>query len=373
MTDPQFPNHIRDDQAEDDSGAARIAARNVRPQFKNSDILFAFAVGVALYLAYQVRETLLLIYIAALFAVVLMPVIQGIMNLKIGKHSPGRGFAILLLLLAVAGATVLFFAFAIPPVVHDLHDFATELPSRAPRLLREAQKLPFSSGLDVESINRKVQGYASNLAEYVLLSISSWASRVIDILATVVLTVYFMLEGETAYSWLLSLFPRSMQMRLDETLNVAKIRMGKWLLAQALLMLILGISSTIAFALLKIRYAYALGVLMGVLNIVPVVGGMISMVVVVIVAALDSGAKVIGALIFYFIYVQVENSYLIPRIMQTHVDLAGLAVLIALLLGTKLAGVAGATIAVPTAVLVAVLIQEYLVKSEPLVKLAEKS
>ena len=81
-------------------------------------------------------------------------------------------------------------------------------------------------------------------------------------------------------------------------------------------------------------------------------------------AAIDSWEKVLGALIFYVIYVQVENSYLTPRVMKSSVNLAGLAVLVALLMGSKLAGVVGAMVAVPTAVLVAVLIEEYLVQED---------
>jgi predicted PurR-regulated permease PerM len=155
-----------------------------------------------------------------------------------------------------------------------------------------------------------------------------------------------------------------MRERLNGALKRAEVRMGKWLLGQGTLMLILGVSSTIVFLMLKIRYAYALGVLMGVLNIVPVIGGLFSMMLVVIVAAIDSWGKVAGALIFYAIYVQFETSYLTPRVMRTSVNLIGLAVLISLLMGSKLAGVVGAMIAVPTAVLAAVLIEEYLVKDD---------
>ena len=68
--------------------------------------------------------------------------------------------------------------------------------------------------------------------------------------------------------------------------------------------------------------------------------------------------------IFYAIYAQVETSYLTPRIMKSSVDLSALGVLVALLMGSKLAGVIGAMIAVPTAVLVSVLIQEYLVQHD---------
>jgi predicted PurR-regulated permease PerM len=142
------------------------------------------------------------------------------------------------------------------------------------------------------------------------------------------------------------------------------VRMGKWLLGQASLMLILGLTSTIVFLFLKIRYAYALGVLTGLLNIVPVLGATISLVLALLVAALDSWGRVAGVAIFFLVYLQVENSYLVPRIMRSRVDLPALAILVALLLGFSLEGVAGALVAVPTAVLVTVLLEEYLVRKD---------
>jgi predicted PurR-regulated permease PerM len=61
------------------------------------------------------------------------------------------------------------------------------------------------------------------------------------------------------------------------------------------------------------------------------------------------------------VYLQVENSILVPRIMRNRVGLPGLAILVALLLGSALAGIVGAMVSVPTAVLVAELLDEYLV------------
>ena len=178
------------------------------------------------------------------------------------------------------------------------------------------------------------------------------------------LPIYFMLEGDEAYRFALSFFPPKPRERLDKTLMRADARMGKWLIGQGGLMLILGVCSLIVFVLLKIRYAYALAVLMGVLNIIPIVGAMISMALVILAAATDSWEKVLGVAIFYAIYAQVETSYLTPRIMKSSVDLSALGVLIALLVGSKVAGVVGAMIAVPTAVLVSVLVQEYLVQDD---------
>jgi predicted PurR-regulated permease PerM len=127
-------------------------------------------------------------------------------------------------------------------------------------------------------------------------------------------------------------------------------------------MLILGVSSTIVFGLLHVRYFVLLGFLMGLFNIIPVAGAVISVTLAAIVAALDSWTKMTGVLIFYLIYVNIENAVLIPRIMRSSVNLMGLTVLVALLLGTALAGVVGALVSVPTAALITVLLDEYAVQ-----------
>jgi predicted PurR-regulated permease PerM len=82
------------------------------------------------------------------------------------------------------------------------------------------------------------------------------------------------------------------------------------------------------------------------------------------VAAMDSWSRMAGVLIFYVIYIQIENAFLTPRIMRTSVNLMGLSVLIALLAGSTLAGVVGALVAVPSAALVAVIMDEYLVQND---------
>lgn len=335
-----------------------------RPNRHRGDILFVFAVLIALFAAWHVRRELTIIYVSALFAVVFMPVLSAIMKLRIGRWSPGRGAAVFILFLGGATCAAVFAALALPPVVRDLSEFVKELPTRGPVLLSRMRHLPFSQRVNINAINARLQDVASNLAAYLLYSIRDWARGLFDIVIGVVLTVYFMLEGKATYYWLLSFVPVERRQRLDSTLARAEVRMGKWLLGQGALMIILGVTSTIVFLALHIRYAYALGVLMGLFNIVPVVGAVVSVTLVVLVAAIDSWGRVVGVLVFYLIYAQIETSYLTPRIMRTSVDLAGLAVIIALLLGSALAGIVGAMVAVPTAVLIAVLLNEYAVQPE---------
>jgi len=323
--------------------------------------VFAFAVAFVCYLAWLLREVLLLLYVSALFAVVLQPMVNFIAGLRIGRFQPFRRTAILVLLLIVVGGIVVFGFLAVPPVVRDLQDFAKETPRRLPVLLDKLRSLPFASHIDPGDLADRIEGTLANSAAYVLLSIRNWASALFTLAMGLILTIYFELEGDVAYRWVLSFFPHGNRERLDGALIRAKARMGKWLVGQGSLMLILGMASTVTYAALHVRYAYALGVLTGLLNIIPVVGAAICICVALLVAAFDSWGRVLGVGIFYLVYINLENSFLTPRIMKSSVDLPGLAIIVALLIGSALGGVVGALVSVPTAVLVAVLLDEYLV------------
>jgi predicted PurR-regulated permease PerM len=328
-------------------------------------ILFAFAVLLALALAWRLRDVLTLIYVSALFAVVLMPVVNNIRNFQLhGARHVSRPIAIVLLLSCVFLAFALFFLVALPPVIRNLHQFATDLPARIPPIVARLKHLPLADKLGVDTIAQRSEDALSATAEYLFASFPMWMGRVFDLLAALVLCVYFMLEGEYAYQWLLSLFSHDRRCRLDTTLQRAELRVSKWLFGQLMLMLILGAASTLVFGLLHVRYFILLGVLMGLMNIVPIAGGVITILLVGLIAALDSWAKMAGVFIFYIVYVNIENAFLIPRIMRQRVNLMGLTVIIALIAGTELAGIAGALVAVPTAALIAVLADEYLVQKD---------
>lgn len=326
------------------------------------DILFGFGIAIVLALAWVLRDVLVLIYVSALAAVVLMPVVRSVQRLRIGKWHPSHGIAIIIIMVVLIGAVVGFLILTLPPVIHEVTTFVKGLPGRSPAFLEKLERLPLLRDINFNAMEAKLkQDTAQHLGVFIS-SVGNWAAKFFEIITGIVLTVYFLAEGEHVYRWFLSLVPIARRERLDETLLRAGARMGRWLLGQFALMLILGICSGIVFGAMHIKYAFALAVLMGGFNIVPVVGALVSTSIAMLVAVSDSWEKALGVLIFELVYAQIENAYLTPRIMKTRVDLAGTAVFIALLLGGSLAGVAGVLVAVPSAVLVAVLIEEYVIR-----------
>jgi predicted PurR-regulated permease PerM len=297
-----------------------------------------------------------------LFAVVLMPAINGVRRLRIGRWRPNKGIAIAIIMVAGLALLTLFLAFAAPPIFHDAQGFIAAWPDHVPQIVNRVHRLPFTSRINAASLQRNLDRMASTIAGKLLMVSRSVAGGVFWFCIWLILTLYFIVDGERAFNWFLSLFPAAPRNRLKPTLLRAEARVQKWLLGQAALMLMMGSASALVFGILGVKYFYALAVFAGLVNIVPFVGPVTSVVLASLVAGIDSWTKLLGVLIFYFFYEQIEAGFLTPRIMKSTLDLPPLAVIIALSMGGALAGILGALVAVPTAALIAVLLDEYVVK-----------
>lgn len=325
------------------------------------DIVFFFALAVLLYVAYRVRGVLLITYVSLIFAIVLGPAIQRIMSVRIGGWQPGRAAAVLILLVGLAAVLALFFTFAIPPIFRDLKALAAEWPHKVQALTDKIRSLPFMGGFDAAQL----RSYAGNALGGALGFAAGFAGGILSFFSGLILMVYFILDGERAFRWFLSMVPAQHRTRLEFTMRRSDLRVRNWLVGQAALMVILGVLSAIVYGLLGLKYFYALAVITGLANIVPIIGPIISVSIAAVVALVDSPIKMLGVFAFYFAYQQLENAYLSPRIMRASVDLPALAVVFALALGGELAGILGALMAVPTAAIVAVFVEEYLVRDKP--------
>ncbi len=292
------------------------------------------------------------------------PIVQRIMALRIRKYSPSRLVAIVALVVSVFAAISLFLYIALPPVARDIRSFATDLPPRIPGLIAKLKHLPLADKFGVDSLAAKSESAIASTAQYLFASAPLWLGHFLDLITAFVLCIYFMLEGDAVYYYLLAFVPAASRERLAKTLVIAEGRMSSWLIGQLSLMLILGVCSTIVFGILHVKYFVLLGVLMGLLNIIPIAGGLVTILLAAGVAATDSWTKMAGVLIFYVIYLQIENGFLTPRIMKSRVNLLGLTVIVALLVGSELAGIVGALVAIPTAALIAVIVDEYFIQKD---------
>ncbi|MGA2219963.1 MAG: AI-2E family transporter, partial [Terracidiphilus sp.] len=186
------------------------------------DIVFAFGLALACALAWLVRDVLLLLYVSALFAVVLTPVVRFTAGVKIWRWQPFKGMAVLVLMLVLVAGLAAFGFLAIPPVARDLQQFSKEAPTRLPQIMAKLKTIPYADRVNTDEIMAKAQDLASQGATQLLLSIRDWAGGLFRIVMGVILTLYFIAEGEATYRWFLSFFPNERRDRLDKALRRAE-------------------------------------------------------------------------------------------------------------------------------------------------------
>jgi predicted PurR-regulated permease PerM len=324
-------------------------------------IAIGLFLALLLYVAYVVRTAVLLIFVSIIFAIIFSPWVEWIQRWHVRHWSPPRGGAILILLAVILTAITVFSAFAVPPIANNTQEMTGDLPQDVHELQQKVRQIPFGQSIASRLNEGRIRQWIESGIQQAFGFFKGVMSGLMALLTLGLLTAYFILDGKRAFRWAMSMVSDKTRARLAATLERSAHRMQRWLYGQLILMLILGSSSAVVFGLLGVRYFYTLAVFAGLANFVPILGPIATVLVAGVVAALDSWTKVLGVVIFYAVYQQVENAYLTPRIMRAAVDLPGIAVILALTIGGELAGLLGAIVAVPTTALVATVIDEYLV------------
>ena len=168
-----------------------------------NDIVFAIALLAVLAAAWAIRNILLLVYVSALFAVVLSPAIELIRRMHIGKWRPGRGIAILVLILAGIGLVAGVGLLVLPPIYRDLHAFAVDLPHRTAGVLARMRSLPFGMNFDPAVLEQ----HAAEAVGGAFGIFRTITGGLMGAFTCVILTAYFIVDGERTFHWALSLFP----------------------------------------------------------------------------------------------------------------------------------------------------------------------
>jgi predicted PurR-regulated permease PerM len=173
------------------------------------------------------------------------------------------------------------------------------------------------------------------------------AGGVVDVVFVFVLGIYLLASGPAVRRWVIDLVPADRRADAARVEAEAQRVFGSYIRGQLLLGLIVGALSTIAYLVLGVPYAVFLGVLAGILELVPIVGPIVAGAAAAVVALTQPFPLVLWVVAAAIAIQQIENNLLVPRISGPAVGLHPLAALLAVLVGVELAGLAGAIFAVP--------------------------
>ena len=325
------------------------------------------AVGVAVvYALYLLSEALLTIYIAGLLAVGLSPIVRRLERGRLlhGRIRLPRWLAILSLYVTFLLTVAFILALVVPPIVAQLRALIQDLPRYADRLtafLIQRNLVDPAWSLNSAVADLKVPTVALTGLFGALTGVFGVLGKIITVL---ILPFYLLLEASSLSKGFLSLFREDNRKRADRIMRAVTIKVGAWLGGQFLLAAIIGISATFGFWLIGVPYFYVLGLIAAVGEMIPVVGPILAAVPAIALAATVSPQTALFTALYCWGQQFVENNFLVPRIMERQVGVSPVTIMIALLVGSTLLGFLGAILAVPTAAIVQVLVQEYLDREE---------
>ena len=308
------------------------------------------------------RGVLVWIFVAIFLTLALNPAVDWLQQRGVRRRGLAVAIAYVGTLLAIAALGASF----VPILIDQVNNFIDEVPVYVEDLTRGRGRLGF---LEREyQITEKVRDAIGEGGAARVLGLSGTAlavtkgvlTAVVAVVTIAFLTLFMLLEGPAWMERFYGLLPDHAQPRWRAVGDDIYRTIGGYVTGNLTISLIAGIVSTLVLLLLGVPYAVALGLLVALLDLIPLAGATIAAVIVTTVGFLDSTTSGIVLLIFFIIYQQLENHVLQPVVYGRTVQLSPLAVLIAVLIGAELAGVIGALAAIPVAGTIQVLFLDWL-------------
>jgi predicted PurR-regulated permease PerM len=310
-------------------------------------ILIGLAIGS--YLLWRLAEVLLLVFLAVLLATAIEPLVN---RLRRGPFSKGTGAltvygAIVLLLSAVAYVTL-------PNAAAQLAAFVEGLPGRIETLRALAEGMRSGPVQDMvlgglERASQAVRDPGAPADAQIFLVGSTAARGVLNILTVFILAFYWLIERNKIKRGLLRLVGPRAAREVNEVWLEVEHKWGGWVRGQLVLMLAVGVAAGLGYIVLGLPSPLLLAGWAAVAEIVPMVGPFLAFLPAVLVALTVSPGTALAVILYAVVIQQIEGNVLVPRVMSRAAGISALTVMLGILVGVELDGLAGGFLAVPVA------------------------
>jgi predicted PurR-regulated permease PerM len=313
---------------------------NTKIDISIKTILFAFALFAGLWLLLQIQDIIFLLFIAFLLMTALQPLVVILERIRVP-----RVVGILFIYTVVFGFFGASLVGAVPALIIQSTKLVQELPSFAARVL------PYWN-IDVSTISQQI----APIGESVLKVTLGIFSNIVTIMTVLAFTFYFLLARQNAKDILKGFIGEGAADEVLIVLRSVEQRLGSWVRGELLLMMIVGLLSYVGLTLLHVEFALPLAILAGLLELIPMIGPVVSAIPAILVALSASPLLALSVVALYVVVQQIENNILVPIVMKKSVGFPPIVTILALMIGGRLAGITGAVISIP----VALVIQELL-------------
>ena len=326
-------------------------------------VLVAVVAGIEFMLLAQAGLTLVMV--ALFLALALNPAVESLQQRGFGRAmAVGAVYVVALAFFALLGLVF------IPPLVDQVSKLVTALPDLVGDLTRGTGPLGFLERKYqvVERVRDATTGQEADTmlgqAASALTAVKGIATTLVGLLIIAFLTFFMLLEGPEWRHRCTELVPEVHRGAVERVGAGVYRAVGGFVTGNLVASLLAGMFVTIVMLVMSVPYAVPIGLFVAIIELVPYVGPLVATIVVVAVAltvSLTTGLVTLGLLLAYH---AIEGHTLRPFLYGRAVQLSPLAVLVAILLGTEIAGILGALIAIPVAGSVQVIIQELIARRD---------
>lgn len=302
-------------------------------EISHRTIIFTLILVATIWFLFEIRDILFLLFMSFILMSALRPLVDGLERIRVP-----RILAIFILYVLVIGIIGGVIASIIPALVSQSGKMFTQLPEFVGKLF------PYVS-TDIQAYMQQLAPVGENIVRVTL----GVFSNILALLTVGTFTFYFLLERRNLKEIMTGFLGRSMGDRVFSVLMEIERRLGSWVLGELCLMLFVGLLSYGGLYFLRIEYALPLAILAGLLEIVPTIGPTLSAVPAILVALASSPSPflALSVIALYIIVQQVENNLLVPLVMRRSVGIPPILTILALMIGGRFGGIAGAVLAVP--------------------------
>lgn len=324
---------------------------------------------VSIFRALLVVLTFILFYllsnvlIVLLFAIVIASAVSPFVS-WMEKHRIPRLVGVLLLYLMVVAIVVVLSSLIIPSISNDISNLNTYLPKVTQQLSTSLDKVQTGSSQyfdfigELQNILEVVTGYLQQFSQSALNLMVGAFGGLISFIAVIVISFYLAVQKDGIQNFLESVVPERFEGYIINLWRRVEHKLGLWLQGQLLLSLVVGLLVYVGLSLLGVKFALLFAILSMAFEIIPVAGPVLAAIPTIFVALLQQPMLALWVLIMFIAIQQLESHVLTPLMLGKATGMNPIVVILAILIGSQLAGIVGALIGVPVATIIVEIVDD---------------
>lgn len=332
----------------------KLENRPINISITTGTVVKVIFVIVMLYFLFLIKDIVAILFVSLIFASAIDPWVDWMQSKKVP-----RSVSVLLIYIVLLSIVSLTVYLIIPPIVKEVSQLSQDYPRYVDKAMSGLNILKnYSVKFGVlDSIKSGLESLSSNFqttASGVFSTVTGFIGKFFSFFLILVMTFYMTVEENAIKKLVYSIAPNNYRKYIMQLIGRMQKKIGLWLRGQLILCLIIFIFVYIGLSILGVQYALVLALIAGLMEFIPYIGPVISVVPAAFIAFTQSPMLALFVIPLYYLIQWLENNILVPKIMQKTTGINPIVSISALLIGYKLAGILGAILGIPVATAISV-------------------